>query len=215
MPEVHPQRWLLLIGFDFWEASLSNEDLKLHEDDSEWKWQNLWHTNDIRSRGGGGITPSCSALKSGLGPTLIDSCSPQVIFSFRDSASRHFSLLLCSSALVNLEMNKRVIYVHRGTEGDLLSEVIAPSQPFTLSCQNAERRWGLLHRRLHTKDIIDKEQHRLWRWVVSSPPPFFCCCSTHFTLIKPPQHTHPHTHAAAHLQQFTHLASTAHTVHSP
>lgn len=35
--------------------------------------------------------------------------------------------LLSSSTLVNLKMNKRVIYVHQGTKGDLLSEVIAPS----------------------------------------------------------------------------------------
>lgn len=43
----------------------------------------------------------------------------------------HHNPLLSSSTLVKLKMNKRVIYVHQGTKGDLLSEVIALSQPFT------------------------------------------------------------------------------------
>lgn len=74
---------------------------------------------------------------------LIGGCCPQVV-----SASFHFSLsstwtsLLSSSAAVNLKMDKRVIYVHRGTKGDLLCEVVAPSQTFTWSCQNWEQSWG-------------------------------------------------------------------------
>lgn len=43
----------------------------------------------------------------------------------------HLNPSFPSLVLVNPNMNKRVIYVHQETSGDLLREVIAPGQPFT------------------------------------------------------------------------------------